>query len=125
MAQLSSFVDKTNVSATKPTLKLIANLLSHDSFVLDIETCKPSAKSRAALPQKYRDVIPQLFWGKYNSEVCAFKEIVRLITKLKESQIYDNTLFVIVSDHGRADSYKQIKAKNIVFRETLVILYFL
>ena len=110
IAQLSYLADVSTLDTDdKPTLKLIANLTSHDSFVLDIDSCKPSLYVEPQLPNSYRDVIPKMFWAKYNSEVCAFREIHRFITKLKNLGVYDNTLFVIVSDHGRDDSYPQLK----------------
>ena len=110
IAQLSYLADTAKIdTANKPTIKFISNLTSHDSFVLSIDTCKPDIYLNPQLPEFYRDVIPKLFWGKYNSEVCAFREITRFIDKLKKLEVYDNTLFIIVSDHGRDDSYPQLK----------------
>lgn len=108
IAQLTSIVDNSTLGATTPTLKLIASGISHDSFAFN-ELCKPSIRPTPNLPQQYRDLIPKLFWGKYNSEVCALKEVDKWILWLKNKNIYDNTLFIIVSDHGRADSYPQLK----------------
>ncbi len=110
IAQLSYFADLAVLDFDNyPTLKLVSNLTSHDSFVLDIDSCKPSLYTEPQLPDFYRNVIPKIFWSKYNSEVCAFREIDRFITKLKSLGVYDNMLFVIVSDHGRDDSYPQLK----------------
>ena len=110
IAQLSYLADTAKIdTANKPTIKFISNLTSHDSFVLSIDTCKPDIYLNPQLPEFYRDVIPKLFWGKYNPEVCAFREITRFIDKLKKLEVYDNTLFIIVSDHGRDDSYPQLK----------------
>lgn len=78
--------------------------------MLDLESCKPTLYPQQGLPQVYRDLIPKMFWGKYNSEICAFREIERMLESLKALNIYDNTMFIIVSDHGRADSYPQLKA---------------
>lgn len=126
IAQLSTIVDDTHIGVKQPTFKFIASLLSHDSFVLDIENCKPSAFPKPMLPDRYRDLIPQMFWGKYNSQVCAFRQITHLIDQLKNLQVYDNTLFVIVSDHGRADSYPQLKVagKNFpgYYTDTLLMI---
>ena len=110
ISQLSTIIDDIKLGAKKPTLKFIASGLTHDSFVMDIESCKPSLYPQPKLPQEYRDLIPKMFWGKYNSEVCALREVERMIATLKQNNIYDNTMIVIVSDHGRADSYPQLKA---------------
>ena len=111
-AQLSTIIDDVALGATQPTLKFIASGLTHDSFVVDIETCKPTLYPKDAMPEKYKDLIPKMFWGKYNSEVCAFREIGRFIEQIKALGIYDNTMIVITSDHGRADSYPQLKASG-------------
>ncbi len=109
IAQLHYLANSVSIGSTKPTLKFISNLMSHDSFVLDIETCVPVMFPKGELPDKYKAVIPRLFWPKFNSEVCAFREIVQLIQNLKANKIYNNTLFIVVSDHGRSDSYPQLQ----------------
>lgn len=109
IAQLHYLANSVSIGSTKPTLKFISNLTSHDSFVLDIETCVPVMFPKGELPDKYKAVIPRLFWPKFNSEVCAFREIVQLIQNLKANKIYNNTLFIVVSDHGRSDSYPQLQ----------------
>ncbi|MGX3011075.1 hypothetical protein ACWIUD_05875 [Helicobacter sp. 23-1044] len=109
ISQLGTIIDNVTLGANKPTLKFIASGLTHDSFVVDDISCLPTLYPKAKLPQKYRDLIPKMFWGKYNSEVCAMREIGRFIDKLKNLGIYDRTMIVIVSDHGRADSYPQLK----------------
>ena len=91
----SSKVTKEN------TFKFIINELTHVPWSLNAQ-CKPSAigqwdngKERAK---------NGIFPAHMHVEYCALENIVTFLKWLKANNIYNNTMIILVSDHGRGDS---------------------
>ena len=59
-----------------------------------------------SLPQQFKPFLPNP--RHYDNEVCAIKETKILLDFLRQNNIYDNTMIVLVSDH----SYNDLPAHN-------------
>lgn len=55
----------------------------------------------------------QNYLGTYNQTYFALKQFIALINKLKELKVYDNTLLVLKSDHGKPSTYFEDYPNNL------------
>ena len=77
----------SKISATtsaRSTFKYIQNNLTHRPFYIDVQTCLPSLSP----------------FDEEAARACALDAIIQWLGWLKEEGIYDNTMIVLVSDHG-------------------------
>lgn len=84
------FVDNVNEVNPAPTFRVLHSLLTH-SPVKHNRSCKLLGKT---LPGKYSAFLEQ--------DMCGFMLVSRIIARLKELGIYDNTYIIVSSDHGRS-----------------------
>ncbi len=106
-SQLPSIVRNLNVDSQYPTFKYIHTLHTHYPWILDSQTCVPTlSKNMTSLPQQFKPFLPNP--RHYDNEVCAIKETKILLDFLRQNNIYDNTMIVLVSDH----SYNDLPAHN-------------
>ncbi len=83
------FVDNLNVSSGPSTFRLFHTTLTH-SPVRYSHSCELLEDN---LPPNYKNYLGQ--------DTCGFVQVSRIIDKLKELGVYDNTYLIISSDHGR------------------------
>ena len=77
------------VKDVAPTYKFYHSMLTHSPMVLDAECNLLTQRvSRHSLE------------GRLDQSSCAFKHVFTFLQKLKQENIYDNSLIIISSDHG-------------------------
>ncbi|RAX55893.1 hypothetical protein CCY97_01995 [Helicobacter sp. 10-6591] len=87
----------SNTNAQKPTFKFFQENTDHFPWVLDFRnSCKP-IDSTALYREKMMGAKDELA---YSNHLCFIKNLGMWLQWLKDSQIYDKTKIVIVSDHG-------------------------
>lgn len=110
LSQLDSLSTASISKVTdKNTFKFLINELTHAPWSLDSQ-CIPSTKG---------------FWSSENlrladgtqaahiqAQYCALKSISSFINWLKANKIFDNTMIVLVSDHGKGDSSQIYQLRN-------------
>ena len=90
-AFLIDMIQNMSTDRNKPTYKYIHLMSTHWPFVIDGSGGK-CRYAGGALPIKREPATWQMR--------CTLDVIVRLVNKMKETGIYDNTLIVIMGDHG-------------------------
>ena len=98
-AELDSLSEYSRlVSSNKNQFKFIQNETTHFPWSLD-ENCRPIA-SRGTAEHDHRGInVPHL-----QTEYCAIKSVSNWLRWMKKNGIYDNTMVLVVSDHGYSDS---------------------
>ena len=106
-AELDSLSEYSQViDSNKNHFKFIQSEVTHFPWSLD-GYCRPVA-SRGTAENDHRGInVPHL-----QTEYCAIKSISDWIKWLKKFDIYDNTMLVIVSDHGYSDSEQVFNTWN-------------
>ena len=84
ISALDALRQASDVTSKNNTFKYIQNYLTHRPFYIDADTCLPS-------PHTSNDEV---------ARDCALRLITDWIEWLKQKNIYDNTMIVLVSDHG-------------------------
>ena len=109
---LDSMNSISNLDSEKSTFKYIQSGATHftwninDKLKPTLNDPYPKTKGQRV---KVNGVLPEHFY----TEAFAFKSIAKWITWLKTNKIYDNTMIVLVSDHGESDSASLSSAFNI------------
>lgn len=81
--------------------KFISTLLTHHPWNLN-KQCKPS--SNPINEGKYRSL--GITWNsRLQSELCSLQLINKFLNKLKSKSVFENTMILIVSDHGVQTAY--------------------
>lgn len=130
IAELSALAEETTANATKPTFKFIHNSITHNPYGSN-SACQINPKEIAS-PQ---DDIYELPKGHYNSEKCAWIWVSKMLKRLQDLGVYDNTEIFITADHGAQSKfmpihynlhipllYKPINAKGEMRKDSRVIL---
>ena len=84
------FIDNMKLGAEKSSFKMFHSKVTHSPIRYDSD-CTPFPKT---LDRTYSNFLKQ--------DACGFNLVGKLIDKLKKLKVYDNTLIVISSDHGRS-----------------------
>jgi Sulfatase len=84
-ALLEHLSNRLSVDDGAPTLKFVHSLSTHTPYVLN-DDCQTYS------PASLRQLVPQAR--------CGLLAVVRLLDRLKEAGAYDNTLIVVMADHG-------------------------
>lgn len=95
---LKTLPDYSSVSAQKNTLTVIVNNITRATLLLG-EDCRPdknSSLSPSDLSRYHHKETEEVFQTMH----CAVKEIGSYLDWFKKNGIYENTMFVLVSDHG-------------------------
>ena len=102
-AYLSLMGGISNTQSDKPTFKYITSMITHYPFNvnanLELVLGDPIFSRKGQLT-KIDGVIPEHVYV----EAFSLNAIAKWIKWLKDSSIYDNTMIVLVSDHGASDS---------------------
>jgi len=104
-------VNNLKVLKGPPTFRLFHTTLTHSPIKVDSH-CEMLDEN---LPRNFENYLKQ--------DTCGFIQASRIIDKLKELGVYDNTYIVISSDHGRPFVPEEIEnifnssEKNIPFRQ--------
>ena len=85
----------------KPIFKYIHTYHTHYPFALEATECKPQINPSSILSNEYLSYINNP--NHYDNEVCAVREFTKILDFLKQNQIYDNTMIILVSDHSYND----------------------
>nr|WP_317403203.1 YidC/Oxa1 family membrane protein insertase [uncultured Helicobacter sp.] len=104
---LPLIVRNLNVDSTSKTFKYIHTMHTHYPFALN-KDCIPEMNAQSQLPQQYKAFFSNP--SHYDNELCAIKETKILLDFLKDNDIYDNTMIVLVSDH----SYNDLPSHNML-----------
>lgn len=100
---LDSLDKISNSNSSSPTFKYIQSNIPHlpwnISDELELTLLDPYPKTEGQ-KTKINGIIPEHFYA----EAFSLQAISKWIHWLKENQIYDNTMIVLVSDHGEGDS---------------------
>ena len=83
------FINEITAGETASSFKFYHNTVTHSPVKLD----RNCTRLRANLPPVYGNYLEQ--------DRCGFALIAKLLDKLRELGVYDNTFIVISSDHGR------------------------
>ena len=84
------------------TFKFFINELTHVPWSLNAQ-CKPSTIGKGSGNEKERNK-NGTFSAHLHVEYCALESVITFLNWLKDNGIYDNTMVILVSDHGRKDS---------------------
>ena len=103
-SQLDSFFELSSVDPdAQSQFKFIINQTTHEPWNLD-QNCIPISGTIKKQQNDDGTYTPHL-----KAEFCAMKAVIKWLNWMKQSQVYKNTLFVIVSDHGDRDSSQIFK----------------
>ena len=94
---------------TEGTLSLLQNSVTHEPIILDYPSYKPAEgcsehpygdvrefkANGASMKMENKDQI-----ASYMTNFAALKEVGRLLDRMKELGVYDNTRIILISDHG-------------------------
>lgn len=100
-SELDSYYRYSKVDNRKGSFKFIVNLSTHHPWTLDSK-CRP-INGENRLESKWKNS-SGIYEEHLQAEVCALKSLSKWISWMKTQGIYDNTLLIIVSDHGKEDS---------------------
>ena len=109
---LDSMDSISNVNSNKATFKYIQSGIPHIPWNIDknlkltLDDAYPETQGELT---KVNGIIPEHFYA----EAFSFKALSKWIEWLKNNNIYDNTMIVLVSDHGVGDSVSLSKAFDI------------
>jgi YidC/Oxa1 family membrane protein insertase len=109
---LDSMDSISNVNANKSTFKYIQSSIPHLPWNIDknleltLNDAYPETKSQFT---KVDGIIPEHLYA----EAFSLKAISKWISWLKNNNIYDNTMIILVSDHGEGDSVSLSKTFGI------------
>jgi len=100
-AELRSWPQMTDTSATRPTMNFISNISAHEPYYMG-EDCRPRNSrllvSDAELKRRGHKSIFSLQHAV--AARCALLATADYLDYLKSAGVYDNTRIIIVSDHG-------------------------
>lgn len=105
VSQLWAFKENISNTQTKPTFKFFHFSITHNPYVLNAN-CDYIGQSVMSYNDENKYGLP---YGHYYSEICAFKWLGEIVTKMKQLEVYDNTEIFITSDHGAQFSKLPIK----------------
>ena len=109
IAAIDSFKYLSNNDKTESTFKYIQISTPHAPWNLDPKTCKPTLLDSypdTKNNERINGVIPE----HYTSEKCTIEKLSEWFDWMKKNNVYDNTMIIIVSDHGHYDNPKLAKA---------------
>ncbi|MDD1136214.1 hypothetical protein M5G22_01490 [Pseudomonas sp. TNT2022 ID233] len=95
---LLALPDISNTAAPGPTFTFMANNITRAVLKLD-ESCVPD-KSLKTTPQELEFFKSEDTAEIYDTFYCAMSGVTKYLDWFKQQGIYDNTMFVLVSDHG-------------------------
>ena len=95
LAFLEDITDGAQAKEKKPTFKFLHLYATHRPYVMT-KDCRPAGKT---LPVNRVNAI--------NVSKCSIERFAALMKKLKSIGVYDNSLIVLMSDHGSRDSILQ------------------
>lgn len=99
VADFTFFTEKMRAENDSPTFRVFHTLLTHTPINHD-KSCKLLPQT---LPGTYENYLAQ--------DICGFSQVAKIIHRLKELRIYDNTFIIISSDHGRWTTRPEQEAK--------------
>ncbi|HIF9339582.1 TPA: YidC/Oxa1 family membrane protein insertase [Photobacterium damselae] len=111
-ANIDLMNDISNTNSKKSTFKYIQSGIPHLPWSIDknlkltLNDAYPETKGQLT---KVNGIIPEHFYA----EAFSLKAISKWIEWLKSNHIYDNTMIILVSDHGEGDSVSLSKAFGI------------
>lgn len=88
----------SNTNSTQPTYTLLSSLTTHMPWVL----------SANCLPVIDGQTTGEGYEAHVQNEICALESLSKWLEWMKKEGIYDNSLIIFVSDHGRGDSKQLI-----------------
>lgn len=101
ISHLDALSDSSTIEHTQyNTFKFVINEITHLPWSLDA-TCKPTAKGPNNEGVRLKN---GTFESHLQVEYCSLKSISKFLKWLKRNQSYQNTMIILVSDHGRGDS---------------------
>ena len=104
VSEISALAEETTANATKPTFKFIHNNITHNPYSLNA-SCEINPKEIHST----QDNVYGLPIGHYNSEKCAWHWVSKMLKRLQDLGVYDNTEIYITADHGAQSKFIPIK----------------
>ena len=108
LAQLSVLSVLANADLDKKfrgTFKFFVNNTTHTPWGLD-EACQPWVKGRVISTKSGANLAHE------NTEYCSIKSLTNLFEWMRKNDVYDNSVIILVSDHGSEDGSISSKLFN-------------
>ena len=140
VAPYYTFSKNINTQSDKPTFKFIHSFITHFPFGISAEGGKCNylktgsvwKKPELFIPPESPAVVERVFHNlksenfkeqHFDTEACSLFLLSDYLKQLKESNIYDNTQILIVSDHAGTDSIKTMpRMKPMFFGQDVLFL---
>ena len=108
LAQIDYLSEYSTLDSEKPTFRFLTNELTHMAWSLNSK-CEPAQPSQN---QAFNSAGQQL-----QNEYCAIRSLIKWFSWMKQEKIYDNSLLILVSDHGRQFPGPNVVGKGTAFED--------
>ncbi len=93
----------------KSSYVALTNELTHKPWNIDGTTLKPMDGDPYPQTKNQTEMVGDVIPEHYYAELSAMDRLSEYFKWMKENKVYDNTMIVVVSDHGQSDSLPLLK----------------